>query len=404
MSERITMAFQSPGTPAPVPSPQSRRVVAGTFTDYTYSPYQRKYKVYVPSQYVPGIAVPLLVMLHGCTQNPDDLAAGTQMNWYAEQYTFIVVYPEQPRRDNLRKCWNWFQPQHQVRGRGEPGMIMAIVDKVMQTHTIDRDHVYAAGMSAGGSMAIILGATYPDVFAAIGTCAAVAYAGATSVIKAFQAMHKGVDNPLVCGIAAHQAMGSYQRVVPIIVFHGSQDGSVAPINATQIMTQWAETNRLSAHLADGSAADFTLTRVTTHPTRGHRTYTEYHYADHYGRVKMKKYLVEGMGHAWPGGSTAGTFTDPYGPDASQLMTDFFFDHPLHPPELRLEPIAVKAQPVPATIATAPVPAGAQAAAEAAPPAPPEPPAGWWQRVRQSGGRLARRVTGVIRRIFANEQQ
>lgn len=390
-----------------------RGTVAGTFTEYLYTPYQRKYKVYIPSGYVPGIAVPLLVMLHGCTQNPEDFALGTEMNWHAEHATCIVVYPDQSRRENLRRCWNWFDARNQLRGRGEAAAIMAIVDKVLQTYTIDREHIYAAGMSAGGSMAIILGATYPDVFAAIGVCAGVAYCGATNALSALRVMREGVSDPSACGMAAYMAMGSRRHGMPVIVFQGSADASVKVVNADHIIAQWCETNRLVIGHVHGISTDFILAHSIVHTSPGKRTYIEYRYASPDTGIELRKYLVEGMGHAWPGGSASGSFTDPYGPDASQLMLEFFFKHRLHALEVAVAPLPMST--VPVVVETRPM----EPVAVADTPAPLEPSllplepsthveaekaVSWWQRIRQVGGRLRRQVSSLLRRVFRSTNE
>ncbi|MGH2543086.1 MAG: extracellular catalytic domain type 1 short-chain-length polyhydroxyalkanoate depolymerase, partial [Ardenticatenaceae bacterium] len=180
---------------------------AGTFLTESYN--GRLYKVYLPTGYQPGTPAPLVVMLHGCTQDPDQFAAGTEMNSYAEQHTFIVVYPDQPASANSSKCWNWFEPAHQSRGGGEPATIVEIVNEVKSDYTIDENRVYVAGLSAGAAMSVILGATYPDEFAALGVSAGLEYKAATSLVGAFTALTIGGPDPVAQGNAAYSAMGEY---------------------------------------------------------------------------------------------------------------------------------------------------------------------------------------------------
>src|SRR5215207_2958961 len=223
-----------PGTrSASVSVPEGGRFVERSYTNGAGT---RSYKLYIPSGYT-GQAVPLIVMLHGCTQNPDDFATGTRMNELAEGHTFLVVYPAQAQNANMQKCWNWFQAADQQRGRGEPSMIAGITGQVVDEYNVAEGRVYVAGMSAGGAMAAIMGATYPNLYAAVGVHSGLAPGSAHDMPSAFTAMRQGGP------VTARQETsdGGRTEIVPTIVFHGDRDTTVHPRNG----------DRLLAHLDGG---------------------------------------------------------------------------------------------------------------------------------------------------------
>lgn len=343
----------------------------GTFIPRTYK--RRRYKVYVPHHYRQDRPVPLILMLHGCTQDADDFALGTEMNRYADQYHFIAVYPEQPRSANRGRCWNWFRPEHQSRGSGEPSEIVAIVDQVRQDYTIDETRVYAVGISAGAAMAVILGATYPDVFAAIGVSSGVVYKASKSLLHSLKVLSDGVADPGTQGLAAYDAMGKHRRVMPVIVFHGTEDSTVAPRNGDQLITQWVQTNRLAYNGRGDSGIADRPSAVVKGRVPGGRTYTEYVYKDRSGKAILKKVMVDGMKHGWSGGSPDGSFTDPLGPKASQMIVEFLLDH-----ALRYEPTVEIRRPSPVREVPRPEPVGAE----------PEP--NWLERAGNAIRRFLRR--------------
>lgn len=298
----------------------------GAFTWQTFANAHgaRAYRLYVPSGYKSG-RMALVVMLHGCTQTADDFAAGTKMNAIAERETFIVVYPEQPAAANASRCWNWFEPAHQARDAGEPSLIAGITQAVSARYRIDRSRVYVAGMSAGGAMTAIMRATYPDLYAAIGVSAGLEYKAATDLASALAAQQTGGPDPDQQGRLAFAAGGSAARVVPAIVFHGQLDATVAVKNGHQLIAQWAQTDDLADDGDDNGSITNHHSSVTAGAVPGGYTYSRSLYTDAKRAVVLEKWIVETMTHKWSGGSTAGSYTDPKGPDASEEMWRFFHE-------------------------------------------------------------------------------
>jgi poly(hydroxyalkanoate) depolymerase family esterase len=264
----------------------------------------RPYKVYVPSGYQ-GQAVPLIVMLHGCTQSPDDFAAGTRMNSAAEAQTCIVAWPGQISSANMRKCWNWFNDGDQTRDKGEPSLIAGITRQVMRDYAIDPRRVYVCGLSAGGAAAAVMGDTYPDLYAAIGVHSGLACGAAHDMKSALAAMRRGD-----LGVRP-SAPG---RGVPAIVFHGDRDSTVNPRNAEAVVAQSAGNAALALSTERGQV-------------HGGHAYTRTMYQDGTGRTVVEQWLIHGSGHAWSGGSPEGSFTDQRGPDATREVLRFFLEHP-----------------------------------------------------------------------------
>jgi poly(hydroxyalkanoate) depolymerase family esterase len=300
-------------------------VADGSFLTFTFG--GRSYKLYVPSRYQAGMRTSLLVMLHGCTQDPDSFANATQMNDRAEQETFLVAYPEQPTSANPSRCWNWFDPVHQARGIGEPALIAGIVGDVGLRYNVDPEHIHVAGLSAGAAMAVLLGATYPDIFASIAVGSGLEYKAATSVAQAFVAMQLGGPDPKQQGRLAYGAMGPRARVVPVLVFHGASDTTVNPVNGEQVVSQWAKTDDLAAYGAEDDIISDVPDVVEPGQVPGGHSYTRRVYIDSLsGAIVIESYTVDGMGHAWSGGRAGGSYTDPLGPDASGLSWSFFRAH------------------------------------------------------------------------------
>jgi poly(hydroxyalkanoate) depolymerase family esterase len=276
----------------------------------------RAYKLYVPSRYC-GQPLPLIVMLHGCTQSPDDFAAGTRMNLRADEHNCFVAYPEQAASANVSKCWNWFRPGDQTRGEGEPSLIAGITRQIISDYSVDEQRVYAAGLSAGAAAAAVLAATYPDLYAAIGVHSGLACGAASDVASAFAAMRRSRPSPRRRSGGGLSGAAEFSRTVPAIVFHGDQDTTVHPHNSAQVIAQ----------LQEGLNADLRAT-VEHGQASGGRAYTRTLYSDTKGHVIFEQWVTHGAGHAWSGGSSVGSYTDPQGPDATREMLRFFLEHPM----------------------------------------------------------------------------
>ena len=292
---------------APAPVPDGAQFLAGTFSNQAGG---RPYKLYVPSGYR-GQAIPLIVMLHGCTQSPDDFAAGTRMNAAAEEQTCFVLYPEQTAAANHSKCWNWFNRADQQRDRGEPALIAGMTRKVMRDYSVDPKRVYVAGLSAGAAAAAVMGRVYPDLYAAIGVHSGLACGAANDLSSAFVAMRQGSGGmDILAGARAEQG----SRTVPAIVFHGDRDTVVHPHNGDAVIAQLTAAMSLTRQVEEG--------RVP-----GGYAYSRIQHIKTNGNTLFEQWVVHGAGHGWFGGSLAGSYTDPRGPDATRQMLRFFMEHP-----------------------------------------------------------------------------
>ena len=292
---------------------QAARFTKGKFVFETVPYPYRLYQPAVPAKADALAAMPLLVLLHGCTQDAQDFAIGTDMNTLADQHQCMVLYPEQASQANARRCWNWFEPEHQQRDRGEPGMIAALTQHVLGGHPqADAGRVYIAGLSAGGAMAALAAGLYPDIFAGVGVHSGLPAGAATNMLAAFSAMRKG-------------APGESPPALPTIVFHGRADSTVHPDNG-----QYISDAALSAFESTGLSLLESRSQVST-PTESGEQKTpsnaeRVRYSTTGGPSYVEHWQIDKGPHAWSGGNAAGSYTDPSGPSASAAMLAFFLQH------------------------------------------------------------------------------
>ncbi|MGQ7792156.1 extracellular catalytic domain type 1 short-chain-length polyhydroxyalkanoate depolymerase [Faunimonas sp. B44] len=300
---------RSPGAPA---TPEGAVFLEGR---HSAAGGSRTYKLYRPATAADEGDRPLIVMLHGCTQNPDDFAAGTGMNRLAEEHGFLVLYPAQSRQANQSGCWNWFDGGHQRRGRGEPALIAAMTRAAIAEHGADPGRVFVAGLSAGGAMAAVMGATYPDLYHAVGIHSGLAYGAASDVASAFRAMRGEHGEFLVPGLrpAPKPRPGGLVRT---IVIHGDADATVHHSNGERIASIVG--TRLSEAEAEAEA-------VRESGEANGRSYERVVIRDGAGIPVLEHWIIHGAGHAWFGGDPAGSYADPAGPDASREMVRFFLE-------------------------------------------------------------------------------
>lgn len=303
IARRAGQAGPAPGplrrAPAAAAAPDGARFEQRQFTGPSGS---LGYKLYVPRAY-DGRPLPLVVMLHGCTQSPDDFAAGTRMNEVAEEQGLLVAYPAQTSAANASRCWNWFKAGDQQRDRGEPALIAGVTRQIMGEFAVSPDRVYVAGLSAGGAAAATMGALYPELYAAIGIHSGLACGVARDLPSALTAMRQGGSPPRQGG----------STLPPTIVFHGDQDRTVHPVNASQVVDQ--------ASPGDGAAGE-----IQRGETAGGVRYTRRIRMDARGVPQVESWEVHGLGHVWFGGSTSGSYAEARGPDASREMVRFFLQH------------------------------------------------------------------------------
>jgi poly(hydroxyalkanoate) depolymerase family esterase len=311
--------------PGREPLTRQAKPQSSTFEAHTFSNEAgiRAYKVYVPAG-ESDTPRPLIVMLHGCTQSADDFAAGTQMNRLADEHGFLVAYPEQATQANASKCWNWFNPQDQLRGAGEPSLIAGIVGEVVRQHGADQRRIFVAGLSAGAAMAVVLGETYPELFAGVGAHSGLPYGSAHDIPSALDAMKGG--RSAMAGLKGVPGATAAPRrklvhAVPVIVFHGDRDHTVQQTNGAHIAQQ--ASNAHNAQAGDAALRISTQSGIALGGQKFSRTV----HSDADGQARIESWTLHGAGHAWSGGHASGSFTDGSGLDASTEMVRFFLALP-----------------------------------------------------------------------------
>jgi poly(hydroxyalkanoate) depolymerase family esterase len=299
---------------------------AGTWTHSTYKNNygQRDYYLYVPKQGSTKAALPLLLMLHGCAQGAADIAHSTGLNLLADKYGFAVLYPEQNTASNSSRCWNWFVPDNFVRGGGEMGIIMGMINQVSRLVPLNTNKIIAGGFSAGAALVSNLLACHSDVFAGAVIHSGLEFQAATSSTEAWMSMSQGSKQDLKKTSAlAARCTGAGAKIRPIFVIHGKSDFTVNPVNGERIVSQFTQVNDL---LDDGQAngtQNLTVLKSENGKTPSGRTYQMISYGGQ-GHIQIVKLLVDGMSHAWSGGASGGSYTDPQGPNASEMIVQAFF--------------------------------------------------------------------------------
>ena len=319
----------------------------GTFKEHMYEGF--KYKLYIPNQSLEETPLPMVVMLHGCEQSSDQFANETRMNVLAEKEQFLVLYPsmnrffnplfDEPHKFNPAGCWNWFLDENHHREEGLPRIIANMihaVEKILNNKYnvfMDKNKIFAAGFSAGGAMAGILGVTYPELFNGIAICSGLPYNAAKTNFwkdpwnkEAEYAMKNGVKDPYESGRKAYQeslkafTLMKSTKKIPMIVFHGLKDTTVNQKNSNQLIIQWAQ----MYHLIDGGQGKVNVipSKVKRDHVENGKSYTKHVYQDSQKKNLIEFWQVDDMNHVWSGGKK-GKFSDPLGPDATTIIWDFF---------------------------------------------------------------------------------
>ncbi|HSS64001.1 MAG TPA: PHB depolymerase family esterase [Gammaproteobacteria bacterium] len=300
-----------------------------------------RFRLFVAETEPPPSGRPLLVVLHGCEQSAEDMVLLTGFDVLAAEHGLAVLYPEtDPSTGNPYGCWRWWAPVNQIRSGGDPEIIVNMVTETFSATRVDRKRVYAVGLSSGGAMSAVLGALYPEVFAAVGVHSGMPYAAASTATCALRAMSGGTWAAESAATIAYNAQGRQHRSMPLMVIQGSQDEVVAPENAARLVQQFAQLNDM-ADDGDGSNQSIDAVADSTREDRiaDGRPFRIRIYHDAGGEEIMREVMVDGMGHAWSGGPPDTEFSDPGGPDATSLYWSFFRDRSMNTPPLKNRKVA-----------------------------------------------------------------
>ena len=314
---------------APAPLPAGADTISGEIDGY-------RYRLFVPESASSAVARPLLVVLHGCRQSAQDMILLSGFHALAQAQNLAVLYPEtEASAGNPYGCWRWWVPENHVRTGGEPEIIVRMVAEAAAATAVDRDRVYAAGFSSGGAMSAILGALYPDVFAAVGAHSGIPYAAAGDGSCVLDVMSDGASGVESSAAIAYHSRGKVQRPMPLMVIHGEEDEVVAAENATGLIRQFAQLNDI-ADDGDGGNQSVDAKADSSREDRigDGRPFRINSYYDARGEEIMREVRIAGMGHDWSGGPADAAFSDPRGPDAASLLWSFFKHRTLKDPPLK----------------------------------------------------------------------
>jgi poly(hydroxyalkanoate) depolymerase family esterase len=294
----------------------------GVVESYSNEYGKLDYLVYTPAAYDGAEEIPMLLMLHGCTQTPQTIETASGMTQIADANNFVLVYPQQNANASPHRCWNWYHPQNQTRETGEPSLLMGIVNQVQENYAVDAGRIYVTGLSSGGAMTSILASCFPDVFAAAAVHSGMAYKSANSVIQAIIAPFRGNQTPPnLAGEAAYACSGTQGQTIPTLIMHGTVDSVVFPINADHTLIEMAQLNDLQDDGQDNDSVRPEPTNVQRQQVEGGHAYTVEDYV-YDGELLLQTYRVENMGHTWAGGTGIFPQSDPKAPNASQIFWDF----------------------------------------------------------------------------------
>lgn len=298
----------------------------------------REVLMVVPDRY--DDAPPLVIALHGCNQSAEEFLTATGLENLVDAERIVLALPEaEVSGDNPLGCWRWWEPDNQRRDGREPRRITALIDAM--DVPVDRQRVYALGLSAGGAMAVILGTVYPDVFAAVGVHSGVGFAAAANTACALKILGDAPPRVEARGRLAYLHQPRH-RIVPTMILHGRADDTVDPRHAEGLVRELARRNDF---IDDGDGGNHSFdaapdaTLADPGPCRGDSESSPCYahelkrYTDRDGRAVLQQVMVDRLGHAWSGGREGHRYADPAGPDAGAMFWRFFDRYRLDPETL-----------------------------------------------------------------------